>query len=96
MHKNSGGANNDHDVLTGGPVTGTTINDLPEPVKHTLKETRPNAEIADIDKQAGGGRVIYRIIFTDPARNSTMFIDEDGSIVQNMRSEKPPTETLGK
>jgi hypothetical protein len=91
-----GGTDNDKNVLTGGPVTGTTIKDLPQPVKNTLKEKVPSAEIADIDKQAQGGRVIYRITFAEPARNPTMYISQDGSIVQNMPSERPPTETQGK
>ena len=91
-----GGAENDHNVLTGGPVTGTTIQDLPQPVKDTLKEKASSAEIADIDKQSQGGRFIYRITFTEPAKNPTMYISQDGSIVQNMPSERPPTETQGK
>ena len=96
MRENMGGAENDKNVLTGGPVTGTTINDLPQPVKDTLKEKAGSAEIADIDKQSQGGRVIYRITFTEPGRNPTMYISQDGSVVQNMPSERPPTETEGK
>jgi hypothetical protein len=91
-----GGADNDQNVLTGGPVTGTTVKDLPQPVKNTLKEKAPSAEIADIDKQSQGGRVIYRITFSEPARNPTMYLSQDGSIVQNMPSERSPTETQGK
>jgi len=91
-----GGGENDKNVLTGGPVTGTTINDLPQPVKNTLKEKAPSSEIADIDKQSQGGRVIYRITFTEPGRNPTMYISQDGSVVQTMPSERPPTETEGK
>jgi len=96
MQKNMGGAENDKNVLTGGPVTGTTINDLPQPVKNKLKEMAPTSEIADIDKQTQGGRVIYRITFTESGRNPTMYISQDGTIVQNMPSERPPTETEGK
>jgi hypothetical protein len=96
MRKSMGGAEHDKNVLTGGPVTGTTINDLPQAVKNTLKEKAGSAEIADIDKQSQGGRVIYRITFTEPAKNPTMYISQDGSIVQNMPSERPPTETQGK
>ncbi len=91
-----GGADNDKNVLTGGPVTGTTVKDLPQAVKNTLKEKAPSAEIADIDKQSQGGRVIYRITFSEPARNPTMYLSQDGSIVQTMPSERPPTETQGK
>ena len=96
MREGMGGAENDRNVLTGGPVTGTTINDLPQPVKSKLKELAPTSEIADIDKQTQAGRVIYRITFTDAGKNPTMYISQDGSIVQNMPSERPPTETEGK
>jgi hypothetical protein len=88
-----GGSDNDRNVLTGGPVTGTTIKDLPQPVQNTLKEKVSSAEIADIDKETQGGRVIYRITFSEPGKNPTMYISQDGSIVQNMPSERPPTET---
>jgi len=96
MRNGMGGAENDKNVLTGGPLSGTTINDLPQPVKNKLKELAPTAEIADIDKQTDGGRVIYRFTFSEPGRNPTMYIAEDGTIVQNMPSERPPTETQGK
>ena len=97
MRKHMGGGNdNDHNVLTGGPVTGTTIKDLPQPVKDTLKEKTPAAEIADIDKETQGGHVIYRITFSEPGKNPTMYISQDGSIVQNMPNEKTSSETLGK
>lgn len=97
MRKHMGAGNdNDHNVLTGGPVTGTTIKDLPEPVRNTLKEKVSAAEIADIDRQSQGGRMIYRITFSEPGRNPTMYISQDGSIVHNMPSEKTPAETLGK
>jgi hypothetical protein len=93
MRKTMGGAEHDKNVLTGGPVTGTTIKDLPQPVKDTLKQKAASAEIADIDRQSQGGRFIYRITFTEPAKNPTMYISQDGSIVQNMPSERPPSET---
>jgi len=91
-----GGANSDNNVLSGGPGTGNTTKKLPPPGQKTLKERTPNAEVADIDKQTQGGRVVYRITFSEPNRNPTMYIAEDGSIVQNLQSEKPATETQGK
>ena len=91
-----GGKDNDQNVLTGGPVTGTTIKDLPQAVKNTLKEKAPRAEIADIDKQSQAGRAVYRITFTEPGTNPTMYISEDGTVVQNMPSEKSPAESEGK
>ena len=96
MREGMGSAQNDRNVLTGGPVTGTTINDLPQPVKNKLKELAPTAEIADIDKQSQGGRVIYRITFTGSGRNPTMYIAQDGTIVQNMPTDKTPTEIDGR
>jgi hypothetical protein len=96
MREGMGGAQNDRNVLTGGPVTGTTINDLPQPVKDRLKELAPTAEIADIDKQPQGGRVIYRITFTESGRNPTMYISQDGTIVQNIPTDRTPAETEGK
>lgn len=97
MRKHMGGsAQNDNNVLTGGPVTGTTIKDLPQAVKNTLKEKAPTAEIADIDKESQGGRVIYRITFSEPGKNPPMYLSQDGTIVQDIPSEKSPSETLGK
>jgi len=95
MRESMGGAENDRNVLTGGPVTGTTINDLPPPVKNRLKELAPTAEIADIDKQTQGGRAIYRITFTEPARNPTMYISQDGTIIQNMPTDRNRGEMRG-
>jgi hypothetical protein len=96
MRESMGGAENDKNVLTGGPATGTTINDLPQPVKDTLKAKVPTAEIADIDKEAQGGRFIYRITFTESGRNPTMYISQDGTIVQNTPTDRTPAETEGK
>jgi len=92
MREGMGGAEHDKNVLTGGPVTGTTINDLPQPVKNKLKELVPTAEIADIDKQSQGGRFIYRITFTESGRNPTMYIAQDGTVVQNMPTDRTPAE----
>ena len=51
-HEHMGAANDgDHNVLTGTPPTGTTLQQLPEAVKQTLKQRLPHAEIADIDKR---------------------------------------------
>ena len=47
---------NDQNVLTGGPITGTKLTDLPKPVRNTLKEQAPTAEVADIDKQTKDGQ----------------------------------------
>jgi len=73
-------AENDHNVLTGGPVTGTTLRDLPTAVRDSLHQQAASAEVADIDKQTRGGRVVYRISFMEPGKNPVLFIAEDGTL----------------
>jgi hypothetical protein len=58
-----GPSDNDHNVLTGGPVTGTLLSDLPQPARATLRKAIPSAEVADIDKQNFDGQVVYKISF---------------------------------
>lgn len=70
---------NDGNVLTGGPVTGTTVRDLPPAVKNSLLHRAQTAEVADIVKQYRNGRIIYKITFVEPRRNPTCYIAEDGS-----------------
>ena len=93
MRKNMGAANeNDQNVLTGGPVTGTRLSDLPEPVRQTLKQSVPTAEVADIDKQTLDGQVVYKISFAEPGKNPTIYISPDGKTVQNPNSKVPKSE----
>ena len=92
-HKNMGAANeNDRNVLTGGPVSGTTLGDLPDPVKKTLRELAPNGEVADVDKQTLNGQTVYKISFAEPGKNPTIYVTESGNTIQNphikTRSEK--------
>ena len=89
--KNMGAASeNDQNVLTGGPVTGTKLKDLPQPVRDTLKERMSTAEIADIDKKTQNGKVVYKISFAEPGKNPSIFIAEDGSVVQNTQETSEP------
>lgn len=78
----------DQNVLTGGPITGTTLQNLPAAVKGTLKERVPHAEIASILKSRREGRVVYEISFID---NDTpeMYVRDDGKIMpEPVRSQK--------
>src|SRR4051812_16065000 len=85
--KNAGGtAQNDQNVITGGPVTGITIRDLPAPVRKVLRAAEPTAEVADIQQRTQDGKLVYRIVFSNPARNQTMYIAEDGTIMENMKN----------
>src|SRR5262245_39916343 len=80
--KGVGGTSGDHNVLTGGPGTGTRISDLPRPVRDTLKKQVPSGEVADIDKQILGSDVVYKISFTDPSNTPSLYIAQDGRVVQ--------------
>src|SRR6267154_886203 len=75
---------NDQNVLTGGPVTGTRIKDLPEVVRQTIREKAPSAEIAGIDKQTEDGRLIYKITLSVPGRNPSLYIADDGTVMDHV------------
>jgi len=83
-------AENDQNVLTGGPMTGTQIKDLPAPVQATLQQRAPTAEIAGIDKEKENGRVFYKISFIEPGRNPVMWIAEDGTVLPDRPSKVMP------
>lgn len=85
------GAAVDHDqnVLTGGPITGTTIDDLPKPVKQTLMLRVPHAEIASIEKTHRGAQVVYEISFldadqTDSAATPDLSVRQDGMVMPEL------------
>ena len=84
-HQHMGAANDgDHNVLTGGPATGTTVQQLPDAVKQTLKQRVPHAEIADIDKKTRNGKVVYQISFKEAGRNPKLYITDDGRVLSNV------------
>jgi hypothetical protein len=80
----------DQNVLTGGPITGTTLQDLPQAVKDTLKQVAPHAEIASIEKTKRNGRTVYAFSFLE-ADNYTpdVFLRDDGPVKpQPVRAQK--------
>jgi hypothetical protein len=80
--KHTGGSEyNDQNVLTGGPMTGITIKDLPQSVKDTLQQKVPTAEISNIQRENMGGKSVYKFTFLDPDKNPPMWIAEDGNVV---------------
>jgi len=83
-------AENDANVLTGGPVTGTRIQDLPAPVQVTLQQRMPTAEIAGIDKERENGRTFYKISFIESGRNPVMWFAEDGTVLPDRPSKVMP------
>ena len=72
---------NDQNVLTGGPITGTTIEELPGTVKETLKERVPHAEIATIEKTRRDGRLVYAFNFVDSDTTAALYVRKDGVVV---------------
>jgi hypothetical protein len=87
-HRHAGAGGSDHNVLTGGPVTGTRLSDLPQPVRTTLQKEVPSGEVADIDKQVLGSQVIYKISFTDPSNTPALYISQDGRVIQGANRQK--------
>lgn len=81
-------ADNDQNVLTGGPIVGTTLKDLPLPVRDTLKQRAPTAEVADVDKEVRDGKTVYEISFSEPGKNPKLIIRQDGTVVSG--AEKNP------
>src|SRR5262245_55607623 len=79
-------AENDQNVLTGGPVAGTRLKDLPQAVRDVLKDRMPTAEVADIDKQTQNGKTVYKISFAEPGKNPAIYIAEDGMVIQSPNS----------
>jgi len=72
----------DQNVLTGGPITGTTIQDLPQAVKDTLKKRAPHAEIASIEKTARDGHTVYEFTFLDSENDTPdLYLRDDGRVV---------------
>jgi hypothetical protein len=70
----------DQNVLTGGPITGTTIGELPEAVRDALKERVPRAEIASITKTRRDRHTIYEFSFLDADTYPPLRLREDGQV----------------
>jgi len=73
----------DKNVLTGGPISGTTIRDLPQSVRSSLRQYAPEAEIADIDRTTRSGEVVFEISFTQPSKNPKIVISEAGRVLSD-------------
>jgi uncharacterized lipoprotein YajG len=79
---------NDQNVLTGGPITGTTIDDLPAAVKQSLREQVPTAEIVSITKSRRNGRVVYDVSFAN-SDTRELYVRDDGKVLpEPMRAQK--------
>lgn len=58
------------------------FNELPAAVQTTVRAKAPNAEIADIKKEAHNGREVYAIQFRDKDRYPPMAVAADGMLVK--------------
>ena len=87
--QNMGAAvDNDQNVLTGGPITGTTIEELPASVKRALKVRVPHAEISSIDKTHRNGSVVYEFSFLN-SDNPDIYLRDDGAVMpEPLRAQK--------
>jgi hypothetical protein len=80
----------DQNVLTGGPITGVTLEDLPNAVKHELRLQVPKGEVADIDRLTNGREAVFQFSFTDPDSNPKLFIAQNGRVITNTASFEAP------
>lgn len=67
-------------IVTGGPVTGVTLNDLPPAVVKSLQRCVPDAVVDSIVKQVKGDQATYVVTFKDRAHPAMQFAS-DGSVV---------------
>jgi ABC-type glycerol-3-phosphate transport system substrate-binding protein len=75
-------SDNDNNVLTGGPITGTTIQDLPQGIRDTLQKRVPDSEIANINRINRNGQTFYEISFTQPGKNPKLFLTAEGRVLE--------------
>jgi len=69
-------------ALSGGPVNGIKVGDLPIKVANTIQEKAPTAEVAYIDKVVVGSNAFYEVTFKNPARNPKILIAENGVLIE--------------
>ena len=67
-------------VVTGGPVAGVTLNDLPKEVVKEIQRQAPNAEIDIITKEVHGDKTTYLITFKD-RMHEPLRLGSDGTVL---------------
>lgn len=70
--------------LTGGPVTGLTLSDLPQKVVKAIQESAPDAEVDYIARQGQGDQISYIITFKD-RRHAPLHVAADGKVLGENR-----------
>jgi ABC-type Fe3+-hydroxamate transport system substrate-binding protein len=55
--------------------------DVPATVKKAVAERASAGEVAYVNKESWGGRVVYRVTFKDEAHNPKLLVGEDGTFL---------------
>jgi hypothetical protein len=76
-----GAARDEFGVVSAGPVTDVKINELPQPTLKAVHDRASNGEIAHINKETWGDRVVYIVSFIDAAHHPRLYITADGKIL---------------
>ena len=71
-------------ALTGGPVTGLTLSDLPPKVVKTIQQQAPDAEIDFISNETHGDQTFYVVTFKNQAR-PPLHLAQDGTVLKQFR-----------
>ncbi len=71
-------------AVSGGPVGGLRLSDLPIDVAKTVQEKAPTAEVGFIRKITAGDRTLYEISFKGNAHPSRMVLSETGVLVESV------------
>lgn len=72
-------------VFKGTGATGTKLSALPEKVQKTIQSQAPNAELVDISRKEKDSLVYYEVEFKDKGKNPTMYVAEDGTLIQSVQ-----------
>jgi hypothetical protein len=68
-------------MLTGGPVTGVTLSDLPPKVVKAIQRNAPDAEIDFITKETKGDQVTYIINFKNHT-HPVLYLSQEGTVLK--------------
>ncbi len=79
-----GAPKDSYGVLTGGPVTGVTLADLPASVIKTIHQRAPDAEVSTLTKETRGDHVVYVVTFKD-SFYPTLYVQANGTVVEQKR-----------
>jgi len=69
------------DAFSGEPTI--PMSELPAAVQRTVREQQGGRAVADIDKEAWNGQIVYEVEFKEKGPNSRIYIAPDGSMVVN-------------